>query len=431
VNGRALRTCFLADGDIQGGVATSLRTLVQACQTAGIEACFIWTGTGCTQREYAAQGFPSAVVDLGRVPLMSRVTTSGKRLSIRAAAWWVERMLRHAVPVGRQLRTWRADVLYSNQFFHHLLGGLGARLAGAACIWHVRNTMSGRLAGGLALRLYSLMAYLLASRVICVSRAVAEQLASVPRPRLRVLYNALPDLPPPPAGTITGWRQDMGADADTVVVGLVTRINPNKGIEVFIRAAERIRNRHGNVRFIVVGGPANDQEEHLFLRYQAYCRERNVNDVVRFLGFRRDARSLYFAMDVVCSCSLATEGLNNTIIEAMAAGRPTVVSRCGGQPELVEDGRTGTVYPAGDAARLAEALEPWIASPQKRATAGALARRRYLERFEAGRLPAELSDILHRSVHRRRRPAGWTHRKPRRAATPSEPCAAPHRGLPY
>ena len=72
-----------------------------------------------------------------------------------------------------------------------------------------------------------------------------------------------------------------------------------------------------------------------------------------------------------------------SILEAMCFGCPSVATRVGGIPEVVEDGISGLLVPPGDAAGLARAVEALIADPTRRAAMGAAARRRAMDRFSA------------------------------------------------
>ena len=191
-------------------------------------------------------------------------------------------------------------------------------------------------------------------------------------------------------------RRELKARADDTVIGLVCRITSDKGIEVFLDAAGRIVSRRERVKFVIVGGPSTAAEEKYFGYLQEHCRSLDIAGSVEFLGFRSDARDLYYAMDIVCACSLESEGFNYTIAEGMAAGLPVVASRCGGQVEIVEDGRTGLLYRPTDAGELAEALEGLVTNPDRRACMGRAARQRFTRLFDSRRLPANLANVYDR-----------------------------------
>ena len=78
--------------------------------------------------------------------------------------------------------------------------------------------------------------------------------------------------------------------------------------------------------------------------------------------------------DVYVNCSIF-EGMSNTILEAMAAARPVVASAVGGNPELVDDRRTGFLFPSGDADTLARRLADLLTDDEQRRRMGAAGRR--------------------------------------------------------
>ena len=88
-----------------------------------------------------------------------------------------------------------------------------------------------------------------------------------------------------------------------------------------------------------------------------------------------------------------------SILEAMCFGCPSVATRVGGIPEVVEDGVSGLLVPPGDAAGLARAVEALIADPTRRAAMGAAARRRATERFSADVIVPRYEAIYRRVCH--------------------------------
>lgn len=109
-------------------------------------------------------------------------------------------------------------------------------------------------------------------------------------------------------------------------------------------------------------------------------------------GSREDVAALLPLMDVFVLPSLA-EGISNAILEAMAAGLPVVAAAVGGNPELVVEGHTGRLVPAGDAAALAAAMAAFHAAPEIAAGAGVAARARALESFSLDTMVARYRSL--------------------------------------
>jgi glycosyltransferase involved in cell wall biosynthesis len=100
------------------------------------------------------------------------------------------------------------------------------------------------------------------------------------------------------------------------------------------------------------------------------------------------------AIGVICSDS---EGLSNSIMEYMEAGLPVVANGVGGNPELVKNGITGLLVPAGDADALADAIMVLLNSPETSSRMGAAGRRFIHERFSIEKMIEE-SRRLYESV---------------------------------
>jgi len=106
------------------------------------------------------------------------------------------------------------------------------------------------------------------------------------------------------------------------------------------------------------------------------------------------------AMDVFVLPSI-NEGISNTILEAMATGRPVVAGRAGGNPELVVDGVTGALYDPGDPEGLATAVEQYVQQADLRQAHGEAARRRVVEQFSLDAMVNRYSEFYDDVLGRR------------------------------
>jgi len=161
----------------------------------------------------------------------------------------------------------------------------------------------------------------------------------------------------------------------------VGRLVEKKGVTHLIEAMARLQERGKSIPLVVIGdGPLAES-----LRRQA---DRLTQ--VRFLGWQPNAevrRWMRGAMTVCVPSLMAgtgdSEGLGHVIMEAMEAGAPVVASRHGGIGEVVEDGATGLLVPAGDAGAIADALETLASNPELRRTYGLAARAAAQQKFDA------------------------------------------------
>jgi glycosyltransferase involved in cell wall biosynthesis len=184
-------------------------------------------------------------------------------------------------------------------------------------------------------------------------------------------------------------------------VGFAGRLVPEKGVQVLLDAMALLPPSLAHARLRLAGdGPERSSLE-------ARARRLGLADRVEFLGhLSREAveRCLSEAAVQVVP-SLWCEPFGLVAIEAMARGTPVVVSAAGALPELVEDGRTGFVVPAGDARALAGRLADVLSDDAGRASMCREARRVACERFDINRVAdlfaACYTGLLNRSADAR------------------------------
>ena len=158
-------------------------------------------------------------------------------------------------------------------------------------------------------------------------------------------------------------RDMLGWPATAHVVASVSRQVDGKGLDTLIQAVARTGG--ADVRVAMIGGGP------LRPALEALARRLGVQERVAFLGQRSPAIPFLKACDSAVQLSEETEHCSNSIIEAMACGRPVVATAVGGNPELVTDGRTGILVPPRDPAAVAAALLRLATDPAGAARMGA------------------------------------------------------------
>ena len=108
-----------------------------------------------------------------------------------------------------------------------------------------------------------------------------------------------------------------------------------------------------------------------------------IADKVTFLGEQLDVRAALSAMDIFVLPS-SMETFSNAALEAMAMARPVVLSEVGGAAEMIEEGKSGSLFPAGDIDALTQVLIELYDSPETRQKMGAAARERAMRKFDHG-----------------------------------------------
>jgi glycosyltransferase involved in cell wall biosynthesis len=230
-----------------------------------------------------------------------------------------------------------------------------------------------------------------AKRVIAVSTPIERRLIErdgVPPHLVTRIPNAVipaSDEPPDPAGALPdGWVEGP-------LVGVVARLQPEKGVANFLKAAARVSEISPRARFLVVGdGPLREEllnlVEHL-----------GISERVRFLGYRTDSRALMGLMDLLVVPSL-TEGSPLIVLEAMAAGVPVVASAVGGIPDQVRHGREGILVPPDDPDALGDALGALLRDPAYARRLGEAGRRRTENEFSHETLVRRIEAVYRAAI---------------------------------
>ncbi len=160
-----------------------------------------------------------------------------------------------------------------------------------------------------------------------------------------------------------GVRRELGIPESAPLVGTIANLKAHKRIDLLLSAVDRLRRDVPDVRVVVVGaGPLEGELRRLSTRL-------DLDHVVTFTGFREDAPRIASAFDVFVLSS-EHEGLSIALIEAMALGKPVVVTDVGGLSEVVTDGEEGFLVAAGDTAALAGSIERLLVDPELRGGMG-------------------------------------------------------------
>ncbi|HEY8039514.1 MAG TPA: glycosyltransferase family 4 protein [Polyangiaceae bacterium] len=193
-------------------------------------------------------------------------------------------------------------------------------------------------------------------------RAVAEARAPWAAGKMRVVPNGV---------DTERFAPRPGSREETFTFALVGRLERRKGVDVALDALAQVPGARLDI--------AGEGEERRALE----ARARTLGSRVRFHGRVADTRPLLARADAAL-CSSRAEGLGIALLEAMAMARPVVGFAVGGVPEVVEDGRTGLLAPAGDVAALATRMREAVASRDRMRELGEAARSRVMERFSVG-----------------------------------------------
>ncbi len=367
-----MRFLFFAGGWIMGGMETAFLSLMTGLLARGHRPTAIvsaWTD-GDMPRLLDQAGIPHHEVALGRFYVRNPVFT-----------WHT---LRHMPAARRQLRAIAADVrpdwVVSPDAQTLLLSASILRVRRALFLHSQPDRlMRHSLARGLVDRNVD--------RIICCSRFIADcaRRTTVDAAKLAIVPNGVP-LP-------VGRRSvDRQTDGRPVRLGIVGRVVEQKQHHVLLEACASLQRQLPDAFHLdIVGtkdGPFAEKLERLIA-------DSGLAGIVRWTGFIADRERLYGDLDIVAAPAI-DEPFGLTVPEAASYGLPVVAARSGAFPELIEDGRTGLLFAAGDPLALADVLGRLIRDASLRKRLGEAARAHVATRFTVAEMTDRFLDATSR-----------------------------------
>lgn len=189
-------------------------------------------------------------------------------------------------------------------------------------------------------------------------------------------------------------RRELGVPEQCVLIGIIARLDPLKDYPVFLQAAELLLATRPETHFLLAGLDVTAENPV----FSAAAARDLFHGKLHLLGYRQDVARLYAALDILCSSS-CTEGVSNSIGEAMSCGTPCVVTDVGDSAFVVGD--TGLVVPPKNPAALAEVLRKMIDLPAaERREMGARARQRIADNFAIDTFVSNHQSLYFKLCHR-------------------------------
>ncbi len=184
-----------------------------------------------------------------------------------------------------------------------------------------------------------------------------------------------------------GIRATLGLPRDVPIIGLVSGFRVMKGHQTVVEAAARLAAGGRRFHLLLIGqGPFAP-------KVRAQVEAAGLGDRISILGFVDDLPAAMAALDVGLYSALESDGMSRVLFEYLAAGVPVVASRVGVVPEILEDGRTARLVPAGEPELLADAIARLLDDPDRRRAIGAAGAALVRARYSGARLAEQLTAL--------------------------------------
>jgi glycosyltransferase involved in cell wall biosynthesis len=364
------RVLVLDQYDQLGGAQRCLLHLLPAFAEAGLIAHLAIPGTGPLAAAARLHGATVHLIPCGPYRSGEKRWTDAVRFACD--------LPRQVLQIQSLVRRLGIGLIYVNG--PRLLPAAAVAAGGRPVLYHAHSIV-GQLS---AARLLRWAMQRTGAHVIAACRFVLDRLAPLPpETRARVIYNGIP----PGASTRRKRRQ-----GDPWRIGVIGRIAPEKGQLEFVRAA-RLLLPQQRCEFVVCGA-AMFSSSH----YGRRVREEAHGLPIEFLGWRSGVDEVLSALDLLAVPSAMVDATPVVILEAFSAGVPVVAFRCGGIPEIVDDGETGVLCPP-DPSALARTLLHLMRSGAERLDSLAEHARRVLAgRFSLERYRAEVLQVVRSAI---------------------------------
>jgi len=240
------------------------------------------------------------------------------------------------------------------------------------------------------------LAFELAHRVVSVSYQLRDTHAArtgFPAKRIQVIHNGVDATRfRADKASRAKARQELGLADDDFCIGCVGNLTAVKDHLTVLRALEMVDSHWRNWHLVLIGDGPKLADLQSFI---ANCP--GWNKRISFLGRCQRVPEMLNAFDVYVLSSL-TEGICNSLLEAMAAGLPVIATDTGGNPEVVVDGESGLLFPVGDAQKLAELVMRLRDETNMRSSLAKAAERRMHEEFSMNAMIRQYDDLYRRSA---------------------------------
>ena len=258
----------------------------------------------------------------------------------------------------------RPGIVHTHNFYSEVYGILSAKLAGVPVIIHGTHGMrqidkKNKIYATKFLSLFT-------DEFLTVSETLKKELireTGISQRKVKSILNGVDIDKFQKQIDINKKKETLGIKTNMKVVGTIGRLVPVKNYKFLITAFSLLKKTFSDVTLLFIGdGPLRKS-------LQSTVNSQNLEKNVIFAGERNDVAAMLRIMDVFVLPSLS-EGMSNTILEAMASGLPVVASNIGNNSKLIKDGETGVLVSINEPNQLSNAISGILSNPIKSITMG-------------------------------------------------------------
>lgn len=290
--------------------------------------------------------------------------------------------IRYIFRLARKIREINPDIIHTNSLKADILGGLAAKLARVPLIWHVRDRIEESYLPKPVVRIFRYLCRIMPEVVIANSESTLDILNLPKTQPSAAIYSGV-DLERYLVDTKAEdkqFAQKVRSGSGPIRIGIIGRLAPWKGQEIFLRAAKEVHQRHPMTRFLIIGAALFGEQDYAE-QLKKLTEDLGLTNAVEFTGFQKDIPNVIKNLDMVIHASTTPEPFGQVIVQGLAANKPVIATEGGGASEIIHDRVHGLLVPRGDAPGLASAICSYLDFPESAQEMATRGRRRVEEEF--------------------------------------------------
>ena len=371
------------------GSSKVLLQAVTALKARGHKVCVVVSEKGPLTDVLALEGIETKIIRLG---ILRRRYLNVLGLLNRAGV-----LTRAFFALKKLCKQNQIDIIYTNTA-PVIIGGILSKFTGIKNVWHLHEILEP---SSFMHRFFGWLINATAQKVIVVSDAVYNNWAGrIDASKMVKVYNGFEasDINfdvnvGANANNIKPLRTQLNLNNNTVLVGMVGRVNLIKGQFYFIQIAAAAKAAGLNCHFVMIGD-AYKGYEYLYPQLESQITTLGLQNSITNLYYQPNAVSLIQQLDIFVLPSIKPDSFPVVILEAMAAGKPVIATNQGGAQEQIDDCVTGFLVPINDATIAAQKLGVLVNNPDMRTRMGQAGARKLQEQFSLATFNKNIVDQI-------------------------------------
>ena len=369
------------------GSSKVLLQAVTALKASGHKVCVVVSEKGPLTEALELEGIETKIIRLG---ILRRRYLNVLGLVNRAGV-----LTRAFFALKKLCKQNQIDIIYTNTA-PVIIGGILSKFTGIKNVWHLHEILEP---SSFMHRFFGWLINATAQKVIVVSDAVYNNWAGrIDASKMVKVYNGFEasdinvDVNVGTNASAT-LRDQLNLNNNTVLVGMVGRVNLIKGQFYFIQIAAAAKAAGLNCHFVMIGD-AYKGYEYLYPQLESQIDALGLQSSITNLYYQPNAAALIQQLDIFVLPSIKPDSFPVVILEAMAAGKPVIATNQGGAQEQIDDCVTGFLVPINDATIAAQKLGVLVNNPDMRTQMGQAGAKKLQEQFSLATFNKNIVDQI-------------------------------------